>query len=43
LLQDDNNAGDRTDIFTCFTSVLKIGANQQIQIIYWAQQIQVIY
>jgi len=34
LLQDDNNAGDRTDIFTCFTSVLKVGANQQIQVIY---------
>lgn len=34
LLQDDNNAGDRTDIFTCFTSVLKVGANQQIQVIF---------
>jgi hypothetical protein len=34
LLQDDNNQGDRTDIFTCFTSVLKCGANQQIQVIY---------
>ena len=34
LLQDDNNQGDRTDIFTCFTSVLKCGSNQQIQIIY---------
>ena len=34
LLQDNNNANDRTDIFTAFTSILKIGANQQIQVIY---------
>jgi len=34
LLQDDNNQNDRTDVFLCFTSVLKVGANQQIQVIY---------
>jgi hypothetical protein len=33
-LQDNNNANDRTDIFTLFTSILKVGANQQIQVIY---------
>ena len=34
LNQDNNVANDRTDIFTCFTSVLRIGANQQIQVVY---------
>jgi len=34
LNQDNNNAGDRTDIFTCFTSILRVGANQQIQVVY---------
>jgi len=34
FLQDNNNANDRTDIFTLFTSILKVGANQQIQVIY---------
>jgi hypothetical protein len=34
LLQDANVQGDRTDIFACFTSILKVGANQQIQVIF---------
>ena len=34
LNQDANNANDRTDIFTCFTSILRVGANQQIQVVY---------
>lgn len=34
LNQDANNTGDRTDIFTCFTSILRVGANQQIQVVY---------
>ena len=34
FLQDNNNTNDRTDIFTLFTSILKVGANQQIQVIY---------
>jgi hypothetical protein len=34
FLQDNNNNSDRTDIFTLFTSILKVGANQQIQVIY---------
>jgi hypothetical protein len=34
LNQDANNQGDRTDIFTCFTSILRVGANQQIQVVY---------
>jgi hypothetical protein len=34
LNQDNNNSGDRTDIFTCFTSILRVGANQQIQVVY---------
>lgn len=34
LNQDNNNNGDRTDIFTCFTSILRVGANQQIQVVY---------
>jgi hypothetical protein len=34
LNQDANLAGDRTDIFTCFTSILRVGANQQIQVVY---------
>ena len=34
LLQDNNNNADRTDIFTCFTSVLRVAANQQLQVVY---------
>ena len=34
FLQDNNNLNDRTDIFTLFTSILKVGANQQIQIVF---------
>jgi hypothetical protein len=34
LNQDNNNQNDRTDIFTCFTSILRVGANQQIQVVY---------
>jgi len=34
LNQDANNNGDRTDIFTCFTSILRVGANQQVQVVY---------
>jgi hypothetical protein len=34
LLQDNNNLNDRTDIFTCFTSVLRVAANQQLQVVY---------
>jgi len=34
LLQDNNNSNDRTDIFTCFTSVLRVAANQQLQVVY---------
>jgi len=34
LNQDNNNSNDRTDIFTCFTSILRVGANQQIQVVY---------
>lgn len=34
LNQDANLSGDRTDIFTCFTSILRIGANQQVQVVY---------
>jgi hypothetical protein len=34
LNQDNNNSNDRTDIFTCFTSILRVGANQQVQVVY---------
>ena len=34
VLQNNNNGGDRTDIFTCFKSVLRVAANQQLQVIY---------
>ena len=34
LNQDNNLNGDRTDIFTCFTSILRVGANQQVQVVY---------
>ena len=34
LNQDANNPNDRTDIFTCFTSILRVGANQQVQVVY---------
>ena len=34
LLQANNNAGDRTDVFTCFKSILRVGANQQLQVVY---------
>jgi len=34
LNQDNNNAGDRTDIFTCFSSILRVGSNQQCQVCY---------
>lgn len=34
LLQDNNNTNDRTDVFTLFTSILKVSANQQIQCIF---------
>jgi len=34
LNQDNNNQGDRTDVFTCFTSILRVGANQQVQVVY---------
>jgi len=33
LNQDNNEQGDRTDIFTCFTSILRVGANQQVQVV----------
>ena len=33
LNQDNNDQGDRTDIFTCFTSILRVGANQQVQVV----------
>ena len=34
FLQDNNNNGDRTDIFTLFTSILKVSSNQQIQVVF---------
>lgn len=34
LLQNNNNANDRTDIFTCFKSILRVAANQQLQVVY---------
>ena len=34
LNQDQQYPNETTDIFTCFTSVLRIGANQQIQVVY---------
>jgi hypothetical protein len=34
LNQDNNNQGERTDVFTCFTSILRVGANQQVQVVY---------
>jgi len=34
LNQDANNQGDRTDVFTCFTSILRVGSNQQVQVVY---------
>jgi hypothetical protein len=34
LLQSQNNAGDRTDVFTCFKSILRVAANQQLQVVY---------
>jgi hypothetical protein len=33
LDQDNNNEGDRTDVFACFKSVIRVGANQQVQVI----------